>query len=161
MNSQVKIIPAEEKHIEAACDIAIAAWTAIREVARRELGDDIYNALFTNWQEGKRASVRAELTSGRGYVAVYEDKVVGFISYFINEANKCGTIGTNAVDPAARGLGIGTGMYEFVLSKMREEGMKLAAVHTGLDDGHAAARAAYQKVGFKKALPNVNYYMEL
>ena len=52
-------------------------------------------------------------------------------------------------------------MYNFVLEKMREEGMLYAKVHTGLDDGHIPARRAYQKVGFEKNLPSVDYYMKL
>lgn len=40
------------------------------------------------------------------------------------------------------------------------EGMKYATVSTGLDDGHAPARRAYEKMGFSKNLPSVKYYME-
>ena len=42
MTEEVKIIPAEEKHLEAAADIAVAAWTPIREIFRRDLGDDAW-----------------------------------------------------------------------------------------------------------------------
>jgi GNAT superfamily N-acetyltransferase len=67
----------------------------------------------------------------------------------------------NAVSLDFRGMGIGTKMYEFVLDKMRTEGMKYASVSTGLDDGHAAARRSYEKAGFEKNLPSIKYFMEL
>ena len=51
----IQIIPAAEEHIEAACDIAIKAWTPIRAVFRRDLGDELYEAYFTGWQKPKRA----------------------------------------------------------------------------------------------------------
>lgn len=161
MENTIKIIPACEQHIEAACDIAIKAWTPIRAVFRRDLGDELYEAHFTGWQESKRAGVAKNLRSGRGYVALADDKVVGFVSYSVNEATRTGQIGGNAVDPECRGMGIGPKMYDFVLNKMKEEGMEYATVVTGLDDGHAPARRAYEKAGFQKNLPSVKYFKKL
>ena len=150
MSDEVRIVPAREEHIEAACDIAIAAWTPIREIFRRDLGDEIYESQFSG-----------ALRAGRGYVALVGDTVAGFISYRVVEATKTGVIGENAVNPEIRGKGIGPKMYEFVLNKMREEGLLFASVHTGLDDGHAPARRAYEKAGFKANLPSINYYQKL
>ena len=161
MKEEVRIIPATEEYIEAACDIAIKAWTPIREVFKRDLGDELYDAHFTGWQQSKRDGVAALLRSGRGYVAMVEDRVVGFVSYQVNPLARSGEISGNAVDPECRGMGIGPKMYEFVLEKMKEEGMLYATVNTGLDDGHAPARRAYQKVGFEKNLPSVRYYKKL
>ena len=161
MENTIRIIPACEEHIEAACDIAIRAWTPIRAVFRRDLGDDIYESQFTGWQESKRAGVAKGLRSGRGFVALTDGKVVGFITYHVNETTRTGEIGGNAVDPDCRGMGIGPKMYDFVLNKMREEGMEYATVYTGLDDGHAPARRAYEKAGFQKNLPSIRYYQKL
>lgn len=161
MQKEVKIVPAKEEYIEAACDISVKAWTPIREVFRRDLGDELYEAHFTGWQQAKRDGVAMLLRSGRGYVALVDEKVVGFIAYSVNPANKSGEIQGNAVDPECRGMGIGPKMYEFVMAKMKEEGMEYATVHTGLDDGHAPARRAYEKAGFEKNLPSVRYYKKL
>ena len=161
MEKQVVIIPAQEEHLSAAGDIAIAAWTPIREVFRECLGDELYYSQFSNWQEEKRLGVEKMLRSGRGYVAMLDGKVAVFISYRINEETRTGEICGNAVNPEIRGMGIGPKMYEFVQNKMREEGMLYAMVHTGLDDGHAPARRAYEKAGFEKNLPSVNYYKKL
>ena len=157
----IQIIPAAEEHIEAACDIAIKAWTPIRAVFRRDLGDELYEAYFTNWQQSKRDGVAKALRSGRGYVAILEDRVVGFVTYHADPITLKGELGGNAVDPECRGMGIGPQMYEFALNKMKEEGMEYATVYTGLDDGHAPARRAYEKVGFQKNLPSIRYYKKL
>jgi len=153
------ICKAEQADIEAACEIAVEAWTPIREVFRRELGDELYEAYFTDWQTAKKKAVTQELLSGRGYVTKQNGKVVAFISYRM-EGNK-GVIGTNAVSPEARGHGLGTKQYEFVFDRMREEGAEFVSVHTGGDDGHAPARRAYEKAGFQEFLPSRVYYKKL
>ena len=158
---QIQIIPASEEHIQAACDIAIKAWTPIRAVFRRDLGDELYESQFTGWETPKREGVAKGLRSGRGYVALLEGRVVGFIIYYVNDVTRTGEIGGNAVDPDCRGMGIGPQMYDFVLNKMKEEGMEFATVNTGLDDGHAPARRAYEKAGFEKNLPSIRYYKKL
>ena len=161
MTEEIRIVPVKEEHLERAGDIAIAAWTPIRAEFRKCLGDEIYESQFTGWQEEKRRGVCTGLMRGRGYVAMLGDKVVGFIYYAVNEATKTGEICGNAVDPEIRGKGIGPKMYEFVLNKMREEGMIYATVVTGLDDGHIPARRAYEKAGFKENLPSIRYYQKL
>ncbi len=161
MSKDIVIVSAKEEHISAAQKIAIQAWTPIREEFKNLLGDELYNPLFADWQEGKKEEVRVSLSSGRGYVAVCDGEVLGFISYVVNSDAKVGTVGVNAVSSSARGMGIGPKMYEFILAKMREEGMLYATVHTGLDDAHAPARRAYEKAGFVKNLPSVNYYQKL
>ena len=47
---EIKIVPAAEEHMQAIGDIAIAAWTPIREVFRRDIGDELYNAFFDGWR---------------------------------------------------------------------------------------------------------------
>ena len=157
----VKIIPAEEKHLPEVAEIAIAAWTPIREEFRRILGDDIYLSQFTDWQQKKVASVSKQLLSGNGYVAIDNGKVLGFISYCIYEETKTGEILANAVSADARGMGIGSMMYDFVQKKMRDHGAEFVTVHTGLDDAHAPARRAYERAGFSASLPSVQYYKKL
>ena len=158
---EVTIIPAQEQHIEAAVDIAIRAWTPIREIFRRDLGDELYEAHFTGWQADKRASVEKAILAGRGFVAVVEGKVVGFVTYSLNSAIRSGTITNNAVDPDCRGMGIGPKLYDRALTYMKEQGMQYATVTTGLDDGHAPARRAYEKMGFQKNLPSIKYFKKL
>lgn len=161
MNELVAILPAGEEHLEAAADIAVEAWTPIRGIFRRDLGGELYEAFFSGWEERKRSDVIRELTAGRGYVAVLNGRVVGFISYFADEGRKIGIIGTNAVDKSCRGKGIGQALYRFIQDRMRSEGLLFAQVTTGGDDGHAPARRAYERAGFERSLPSVCYYKKL
>ena len=161
MNEDITIISAEQEHISAAGDIAVIAWAAIHEAYIERMGKEMHDEILAGWQDRKRKSVETSLLAGRGYVALVDGIVAGFISYRVNPDNKTGEIMENAVSPDFRGMGIGTKMYEFVLEKMRTEGMKYASVSTGLDDGHAAARRSYEKAGFEKNLPSIKYFMEL
>ena len=145
--------------IEAAAELAVRAWTPIREIFRRDIGDELYEAFFTGWQESKKAGIRQQLSAGRGYVTKLDGKVVGFISYRVD--GKIGEIQGNAVDPDCRGMGLGTAQYRFVLDRMKEEGAEFACVYTGGDDGHAPARRAYEAVGFEAYLPSRKYFKKL
>jgi len=161
MSSEVQIVRAQPEHMEAAGEIAVRAWEAIHAVAKRDLGEELHAALFSDWAELKRSAVLKMLEGDRGYVAILDGKVVGFIGYRLSPEKKLGHISLNAVDPDCRGMGIAPKMYEFVKEKMREEGMLYVTVHTGLDDGHAPARRAYEKAGFKRGRPSIDYYQEL
>ncbi|MEA4824202.1 MAG: GNAT family N-acetyltransferase [Clostridiaceae bacterium] len=158
---EIVITAAESEYIEPAVQIAIAAWTPIREIFREELGDELYEGFFAGWQASKRRDVERGLQSGRGYVALLDGRVVGFISYTLSDDRKIGTIGTNAVAPDCRGKGIGPRLYAFVQERMRGEGAEFAQVETGGDEGHAPARRAYEKAGFERFLPQRCYFKKL
>src|SRR5262249_49935344 len=97
----------------------------------------------------------------RALVATVEEQVVGFVTFSCDARRAVGEIGNNAVAPDWQGQGNGTAPYDAVLAQMRATGMRVACVTTGLDEGHAPARAAYQKAGFSLGLPSVTYYQEL
>ena len=126
-----------------------------------ELGEEIYEAFYGEWKKSKREEVARMLSKGKGYVALLDGAVVGFICYEFDSERRIGEICTNAVSPECRGMGIARKMYDYILSEMRENGIKYVSVQTGLDDGHIPARRAYEKLGFKKNLKSVNYYMEI
>ncbi len=159
MDYEVVIKKYEEKYEKEVCDLVIKAWTPLREVARGELGDKIYDTIFSDWQDKKCKGVIDEMKSTDSYVAIIEDKLVGFIYYKVN--GKVGVIGENAVSPGYKGRGIAQKLYKVVLDKMKEQGAEIATVYTGLDDGHAPARKAYEKAGFKENLKHISYYKVL
>jgi ribosomal protein S18 acetylase RimI-like enzyme len=150
-----------EVDIDAAAKIAIEAWKLIYNGYRLELGDELFEGFFSQWQESKSRSVKIGLRSGRGFTAKDDSKVVGFIYYLFDPETKIGTIGENVVCPAYRGQGIGGMLYQHVFECLKEEGAKYVKVTTGGDDGHAPARRAYEKAGFQEYLPSVVYYKKL
>lgn len=85
----------------------------------------------------------------------------GLHYFHLGQKRRIGEIGNNAVKPECQGMGIGTFQYRKVLEIFRKEDMRFAAVTTGLDEAHAPARAAYEKVGFRKAITMVTYYMKV
>ena len=157
----IRIIPCEEKYIEAAIELTYVAWQPIFDGYLESLGEKMFADLYGNWKEGKYCRVFEGLTSGRGYVALVDGELAGFVFYTVDPEKKTGSVQENAVAPTFRGLGIAQKMYDFVFGKMKEEGMVYAMVSTGLDNAHAPARRAYEKVGFDRTIENVRYYKEL
>ena len=158
MVKNINIVPFSDEYSAAVEALVIEAWTPIRESYRRELGEELYGRVFGDWKRDKTESVLSMMSSGRGYVAVVDGELAGFIHYEISEDGVSGEIGNNAVSSRFRGRGIAQRMYSFIEEKMREEGVKYVTVVTGLDEGHAPARRAYEKAGFDKGLESVRYF---
>ena len=155
---------AKETEIDRIVEIAIGEWSKIYDGYRERLGDDLYMLWFSKQTDKKREAIRSA-ASNLPYCLIYEidGVVVGFVTYKIEEVdgNKLGILGNNAVDGRYRGRGIGGKLYDRVFEIMKNEGCVGVKVTTGLDDKHAPARRAYEKMGFEKNLPSVTYYKAL
>ena len=141
--------------------IAIAEWEAIYQGYREQLGDEVFYTFFPDHHAAKAANIRANLASGMMYVTECEGKIAGFIHYCFDAASKTGTISNNAVSGEFRGKGIGPRQYEFVFDLLRKRGAIGVRVTTGLDEGHAPARRAYEKAGFSAHTEAITYYKKL
>ena len=153
--------PARPEDEAAVVAIAIAEWEAIYQGYREQLGDEVFNTFFPDHHAAKAANIRANLASGTMYVTECEGKVAGFIHYVYDAGSRIGTISNNAVSGEFRGRGIGPRQYELVFSLLREAGAVGVRVTTGLDDGHAPARRAYEKAGFERNTQAITYYKKL
>jgi len=159
-----KIRPFSDPDLDSVLDIAVAAWTPVFASFRRTMGPCIFETVCRDWQTEKIRQVQSACRGEHGaavLVVELDGEVVAFISYYLNRQTGIGEIGNNAVHPHHQGAGIGTMMYEHVIGKMREAGMRCAKVSTGGDPSHAPARRAYEKAGFSVSLPGVDYYKEL
>ncbi|TNJ65020.1 GNAT family N-acetyltransferase [Paenibacillus hemerocallicola] len=153
-----------ENDLERVMAITVAAWTPVYNGYLQAMGPDIFHTVHEGWQERKKRSILSSCRNGNGvsvYVVEIGGDVAAFIGYRVDTEQKCGVIWDNAVDPAYQGRGIASAMYRFVLEKMKERGMTVAAVVTGGDEAHIPARRAYEKAGFDKVVPSVRYYMRL
>ncbi|HUT36317.1 MAG TPA: GNAT family N-acetyltransferase [Planctomycetota bacterium] len=162
--SDIVVRDLRPEDVEAAVDIAVAAWAPIFGQFRRILGDELFAARCPRWQEDKAGQVRRACAPGSKAsvcVAEREGRVVGFITYYLDVPRGIGEIGNNAVHPDFQGQGIASRMYQCVLDRFRAQGMRFAKVCTGLDPSHAPARRAYEKAGFSIQLPSVEYYRKL
>ena len=165
INPDVTMVSPREEHFDDIMRIAVMGWQNIRKEQKKLLGEEIYDLLFTDWQTSKCNAVKGALQKeDRGYVALINGKVAGFVTWLSSDGCPIlGTIGNNAVSPEFTGRGVGTAMYSYVLDRMERCGIKYVNVTTGLDDGHAAARHTYEKIGFDRKISteSINYYMKL
>jgi GNAT superfamily N-acetyltransferase len=111
-----------------------------------------------SWDRWLLPKVMSRLWQEIGSIIVTEidGEIAGFVSYAIDRPREVGTIHYNAVDPDFQGHGVGTTQVERVLEIFRDEGMRIACVGTGLNEGHAPARRMYEKAGFE---PVIEYRM--
>jgi GNAT superfamily N-acetyltransferase len=103
--------------------------------------------------------VRSSCTSDERnvFVAVADGLPVGFAAVALNAFHeRMGVVDIIAVDPSYQRRGIARQLMERSVEHMRAEGMDIAAVGTGGDPGHGAARALYEALGYA-ALPGVRY----
>jgi GNAT superfamily N-acetyltransferase len=161
---QVAIREFESADLDTILEIAVAAWRPIFASFREIVGGEIFDLVTPDPDEKKRQQViRACATDSETlvWVAVIENDIAGFITVDMDHESLVAEIGNNAVSPGHQHQGVGSLMYEFVLDRMREAGMKCAIVETGGDESHAPARRAYEKAGFTGAVPSLVYHLKL
>lgn len=115
------------------------------------------------WQDWKAGQIDRFFAEHPEWVHIGEvdGEIVAVVTFRLDHKRKVGTIGNNGVAPQYQGHGIGTAMYQYVLEIFRQDGMRYAEVETGLDEGAAPARRAYEKVGFRPLNTSVHYFQEL
>lgn len=157
------IRPYRPDDLETLVDIGNRAWEPIYRMFRETYGEALFQAMVPHPDTVKGEQVRrhCEAHPDRVLVAEAEGRIVGFVTFFLDEERKIGEIGNNARDPECRAKGVGQQMYAAVLDVFRKEGMRFAKVFTGLDEAHAPARRAYERAGFDISHEDVTYYMEL
>ena len=157
------IRPYREEDLPAVMALADRAWEQPYALHRKVCGDELFEALKPNAKVFKGLEVARGCRKRPACVRVCEEQgvIVGFITFLLDEEKRIGEIGNNGVDPACRGRGVGQQMYQAVLALFRERGMRFAKVTTGLDDGYAPARRAYERAGFNIRVESVTYYQKL
>ena len=141
-------------------ELRLEAFSPIFASFRKILGDELYELAQKREDEDQKELLSSMLSSESKwdlYVAEVKNKIVGFVSVKVNMEAKVGEIGLNAVMPSYSGQGIGTKMYDFANTRMKDAGMRVATVATGGDESHALARRAYEKSGFNIKIPSVWY----
>ncbi len=159
-----RIRPFEDGDLRAMQRVREAAFRPIFQSFRDIVGEEIY-ALDVKNSDAEQAEQLANIcgpgSTHQIFVAVIGNEIGGFITFSLNSEKRIGEIGLNAVHPDHACQGIGTGMYEFAIMRMKECGMKLATVGTGGDASHMPAQRAYRKAGFGPSLPSIWMYKVL
>ncbi len=149
------IRPAELEDMPRIQEIVAQIWAIGSDWVLEEEHGPIGDRSWDRWLVPKVMS-RLWDEIGTTLVTEADGLVVGFIAYATDRLRRVGSIHYNGIAPEYRGHGLATRQVERVLSLMREAGMEYAAVGTGLNEGHAAARRVYEKAGFK---PVIEYRM--
>ena len=153
--------PFQTGDLPAMQEVRQAAFAPIFQSFRAIVGEQISVIAFTDADSEQAALLETLCEAGSPhqlFVTTLGDRIVRFVSFSLDKEKRIGEIGLNAVHPDHAGQGIGTGMYEFVLARMKESGMAAAGVGTGGDPSHAPARRAYEKAGFGSPLPSLHLY---
>jgi len=145
-------------------DVREAAFAPVFESFHAALGPRVGKTVMPQIRAGQAAQLDS-LLAGRAGVTVFvveeQGQVVGFCTTAVDPATRVGEIGLNAVHPDHQRRGIGAWMYRRALDHLRGEGMAVALVETGGDDGHTSARRAYASAGFGPHIPSVVLYRPL
>lgn len=160
--SAVRYRPATEDDIDRIVQIAREIW----HMGKNRAMEDRHGQIGGKpWQdhiaESMRSAMEKRVSEDNAIVAEVDGEVAGWGTWILDEENSIGHVGYNGVAPEYRGHGIGTEIVRRVLDHIREAGMEIAVVGTGLNEGHAAARRVYEKLGFEPLTKSVFYTREL
>ena len=153
----------EDKDIHDIVALSLLAWEPVFVSFEKVLGPKIFPIVYPDWRQGQADGVEKVCRDQEKYhtlVADVDGKVIGFLTYELNQENENGEVILLAVHPDFQNDGVGTELNLVALREMRAAGMKLAVVGTGGDEGHAPARRSYEKAGYRP-LPLVRYYKDL
>jgi len=132
---------AEASDVDAICRVDAGAFgTGPYAIVKDSEGDP-------EWRQKRSTRLHDWYTQhyAETFVAVVDDKVVGFAGYTLPEATK-GTIHNNAVDAAYRRRGISLALLDRVFDELKSLGARTVIVHTA----HVpAAVSVYERAGFK------------
>ncbi len=157
------IRPYQPDDLETIAAIGDRAWRGIYRMFRQAYGDELFALLVPDETTSKSEQIRSHCRRHPQWVFVCQeqDRIVGFVTFRLDQDQLIGQIGNNAVDPECGLKGIGQQMYTAVLQHFKDQGMRFAQVHTGLDEAHAPARRAYERAGFAISHRDVTYFKKL
>ena len=115
----------------------------------------------TTWAERKLMVVENELRNNPSdvFVAVIDNKVVGYITTSLNRKTKIGFIHNLAVDPCQQGKGIGKKLIKKAINHFRQQKMEVAKIETL--SHNIRGETLYKKLGFKEIVRQIHLAMSL
>jgi ribosomal protein S18 acetylase RimI-like enzyme len=157
------IRPYEEDDRADVVYLSIRAWTPVHDSMREVMGRQVFDLHHRpDWRAKQTKDVEAVLADKETmvWVAERDGAVVGFAAAILNADEQMGELRMVAVDPDDQNRGLGTELTNLATESMRQMGMTHAAISTGGDPGHAAARRTYEKAGYRP-FPSVVYFKAL
>jgi len=159
----LNIRPFTDQDLDEIVTLSLLAWEPVFDSFKQILGPNIYTRLYPDWRKTQKSGVVTickDQEKNHVLVAETDGKVVGFLAYQLNKAEKTAEVQLLAVHPEHQNLGIGAELNLTALQEMKAAGMKIAVVETGGDDSHAPARRSYENAGYTP-FPIVRYFKDL
>lgn len=153
-----------EADVPVLVELAKRSWKDVEAAVDAALGSPLDRLATPSWEAHHEAIVRRACESPASSVVVAEDDsdIVGFVGYRVHAASpgmsEYGEVEVIAVDPDARGSGVGRALLDRAVSDLREAGVPVIMLETGGDEGHTEARALYESAGFER-LPTAQYWL--
>lgn len=158
----MEIRPYQEDLLDEVVEFSLRAWEPVFESVADAMDREVFLAQHPDWRVSQEAAIRDVCADPEARVMVAADagRVVGFTACKIHEADRIGEIYMIAVDPACQRRGIGSALTEEALAWFKTTDVTTLMVDAGGDPGHAAARATYERAGFKQ-LPIARYFRKV
>ena len=160
----VVIRPLSDADVDAVVALSLDAWAPVFASFEAVMGPRVYPLVYPDWRTAQATAVAQVCRSEQigAWVADVEGAPVGFVAvrWTEEDATPVGEVEMIAVAPDHQRAGVASRLLERAVTEMRARGVPLAVIGTGGDDGHAPARALYERHGFT-ALPLVRYYRAL
>ena len=158
------IRPLTESDVDAVVAFSLDAWAPVFASFEQVMGSRVYRLVYPDWRTAQAAAV-TEVCRSDGidvWVADADGGPVGFVAvrWTEEDATPVGEVEMIAVAPSHQRAGIASRLLERAVAEIAARGVPLAVIGTGGDDGHAPARALYERHGFT-GLPLVRYYRAL
>jgi GNAT superfamily N-acetyltransferase len=147
---------------DAVVAFSLDAWAPVFASFGRVMGPRVYGLVYPGWRTAQAAAVAEVCRSLDAWVADVDGTPVGFVTvrWIEEDATPVGEVEMIAVAPDHQWAGIASRLVDRAVAEIAARGVPLAVIGTGGDDGHAPARAAYERHGFT-GLPLVRYYRAL
>ena len=161
MNGQPLIRPFREADWPAVKEICELIWGIGLDCVREErYGFEVGGK---PWQDRLVESLRESMGARPQdwFVTELDGHVIGFCALSTDTSTGIGQVCRNGIHPDYAGKGHGSRQLRFVWDEFRRRGMRIAEVHTGLNDGHAPARKMYERAGFERLFESRLYTLKL
>ena len=119
----------------------------------------VINGQDWRWRKARHIDEDVERDVSGVFVAEVEEKVVGYITTWMDASAGLGFIPNLAVDAEQRGKGIGRSLIQHALGHFREHGLSHARIETL--DQNEIGQALYPSLGFREVARQIHYCMAL
>ena len=159
----IDIEPYAERHREHIVEMSLRAWAPVFPRLADAVPSYDYRAFYPDgWEVRQAADINGFLRNegDLAWVAMDENKLIGWIGLRMHPDDSMGEIYILAVDPDRLREGMSTLLINHGMDHMRAAGMEIVMVETGDDPGHVASRATYEQSGFER-WPVARYFKQL